>query len=318
MCHRLTVDVMADILERSRARGAAFAHTVAHGTWGLSLPPVPGLSVHVIVRGEAMVWIDDPAGARRVLPGELLLVRSDAHHSMASDPSAPCVPLSRHLADGRLPGSSRRHRLGEVTDEESAEFFCGAYLFDGDLCSGLLGSLPDLLVQRPAAGSRLRVVADLLAREVQDEGPGQQTLLDRLLDVALVHLLRAHFAATDRPMPAYIAAGADPGVNAALEALHEDPAHPWTVAELARRASLSRATFARRFHELLGATPLGYLTDWRMALARERLRDTDDGLAAVAAAVGYSSEFSFAAAFKRAHGTAPGRWRKEARLAGGG
>src|SRR4029079_19302283 len=112
-----------------------------------------------------------------------------------------------------------------------------------------------------------------------------------------------------------IAASTDPLVNAALEAIHDDPAHRWTVAELAGRASLSRATFARRFHDVLGTTPLGYLTDWRMSLAREQLRDSEDGLAAIAAAVGYASAFSFAAAFKRAHGTAPGQWRSSARLA---
>jgi AraC-like DNA-binding protein len=79
--------------------------------------------------------------------------------------------------------------------------------------------------------------------------------------------------------------------------------------ELADEASLSRAAFARRFSAKLGVAPLSYLTDWRMALARERLRDTDDGLVAIAASIGYASEFSFAAAFKRHHGTAPGRWR---------
>ncbi|MEU6148240.1 helix-turn-helix transcriptional regulator, partial [Streptomyces sp. NPDC047081] len=83
----------------------------------------------------------------------------------------------------------------------------------------------------------------------------------------------------------------------------------WTVADLATEASLSRATFARRFTALLGVAPLTYLIDWRMALAREQLRDSDTGVAAVARSVGYASEFSFAAAFKRHHGVAPGRWR---------
>ena len=67
------------------------------------------------------------------------------------------------------------------------------------------------------------------------------------------------------------------------------------------------------FAALLGVGPLTYLTGWRMALARERLRDSDDRLAAVARSLGYGSEFAFAAAFKRHHGAAPGRWRTAAR-----
>ena len=78
---------------------------------------------------------------------------------------------------------------------------------------------------------------------------------------------------------------------------------------------LSRSAFARRFTDQLGVGPLAYLTEWRMALARERLRDSDDRLAAVAQSLDYGSEFAFAAAFKRHHGTAPGRWRTEKRAA---
>ena len=85
------------------------------------------------------------------------------------------------------------------------------------------------------------------------------------------------------------------------------------MATLAAEASLSRGAFARRFRELLGVPPLTYLTDWRMALARERLRDGDEGLAVVAEVAGYRSEFAFAAAFKRHHGTSPGRWRTASR-----
>jgi AraC-like DNA-binding protein len=82
---------------------------------------------------------------------------------------------------------------------------------------------------------------------------------------------------------------------------------------MAERALLSRSAFARQFSELVGVAPLTYLNDWRMALARERLRDTNARLAEIAGSLGYASEFSFAAAFKRHHGTAPGRWRSQAR-----
>jgi AraC-like DNA-binding protein len=214
-----------------------------------------------------------------------------------------------------MPGTARAYTVGPDGQPTNAVFFCGAYMFDGDLCDGLLASLPDTIVLRPAVGGALRATADLLGREVLDDAPGQQALLDRLLDVALVQVLRQHLAEAGPDAPAWFRASTDHTIGPALRALHGDPAAPWTVAKLAAEAGLSRGAFARRFRDLLGTAPLEYLTDWRMALARERLRDTDDGLAAVGAAVGYRSEFAFANAFKRHHGTPPGRWRTAARQA---
>jgi AraC-like DNA-binding protein len=308
------VDVLTDLLQRSRARGAAFSHSTVHGDWGLRFGALGGLAVHGVVDGEIHLWVDDPDDALRLLPGDIVMVRGALNHQIAHAPGAPCVPLEERLVVGGAPGRSRRALLGGPEDGPRAVFFCGAYRFEGDLCSSLLEALPDTVHLRPAAGSALRATMDLLAGEMLREDPGQQTLLDRLLDVALVQVLRDHFSARETAAPAWFRALADPAVGSALRAFHADPTHAWTVAELADVAALSRAAFARRFTAQLGVAPLAYLTDWRMALACERLRDTDDGLAAIAEAVGYTSEFAFAAAFKRRYGIAPGRWRKPARL----
>jgi AraC-like DNA-binding protein len=307
------MDVLTDLLQRSRARGAAFSHSTVHGDWGLRFQPVPGVAVHAVVEGEMHLWADDPRAALALLPGDLVLVRGSLTHHMGHAAGAPCDPLETHLAAGPQPGSSRRFVAGGPQDGPAAVFFCGAYMFEGDLCDGLLDALPDLVRLRPAAGTALRATIDLLAREMLRDEPGQQTLLDRLLDVALVQVLREHFAARPTSAPAWFRALADPGVGAALRALHTDPARHWTIAALADEAHQSRATFARHFAAQLGTGPLAYLTTWRMALARELLRDSDDGLSAIAEALGYASEFSFSAAFKRHNAIAPIRWRATAR-----
>jgi AraC-like DNA-binding protein len=297
------------MLERSRARGAAFSHSRIRGSWGLSFDAVPGLAVHAIVEGEVLLLTEDET--LRLLPGDIVLVRGGLDHSLASAPGVRLQPLPEFMTQARVPGSPRRFVTG--ASGEPSEFFCGAYIFEGDICDRLLQLLPDTVRLRPAAGSALRATLDLLAREMDHDDPGQQTLLDRLLDVALVQVLREHFAAAGDAAPAWFRASGDPRIGPVLRALHEDPARRWTVEELAAEASLSRAAFARRFTAQLGVAPLAYLTGWRMALARERLRDSDDGIAAVADALGYASEFSFSAAFKRHHGVAPGRWRITAR-----
>jgi AraC-like DNA-binding protein len=308
------MDVLTDLLQRSRARGAAFSRTSAQGLWGLRFPGGAALAVHAIVDGEVHLWTDDPRQALRLLPGDLALVRGATQQHLAHAPGAACSSLAQAAGTGSS-GVSRRIEVGEPGDGPATTFFCGAYMFEGDLCEGLLAALPEMLALRPASGSTLRATMDLLAHEMLRNEPGQQTLLDRLLDVALVQILRQHFASDGAGAPVWFRASADPRIGTALRAIHEDPAHPWTVAELARQSALSRSAFARHFSDLLGVAPLTYVSDWRMALARERLRDTDSSLAVIAESLGYASEFSFAAAFKRRSGTAPGRWRGEARAA---
>jgi AraC-like DNA-binding protein len=304
------VDVLTDMLQRSRAHGAAFSHSTARGEWGVRFPRGAELAIHGILGGEAFAWTDRPADARHVLPGDLVLVRGPSVQHMAHAPGADVVPFDGHPPTGR-PAGAFRMGLGARTGDPTT-FFCGAYTFEGDLCGGLLAGLSDLTVVRPRAGSGLRATLDVFAGELLQQAPGQQALLDSLLDVILVQALRELLAADLEAAPAWFRAMSDPGVGAALRAIHADPQRAWTVADLAAEASTSRATFARRFTRLLGMAPLAYVTDWRMALAREQLRGGDTGLAAVARSLGYASEFSFAAAFKRHHGVAPGRWRATA------
>ena len=303
------MDVLTDLLRRSRARGAAFSHSTARGVWGVSFPAGAKLAIHGLLGGEAFAWARDAERPRHVLPGDIVLVRGPVEQFMAHAPGADVVPFADLPASGR-PGGARQLVLGSDAGEETT-FFCGAYTFEGDLCAGLLAGLPDLTVVRPRAGSSLRATLDVFAAELLRDAPGQQALLDSLLDVILVQALREQLSADARAAPAWFRAMGDP-VGAALRAVHANPARTWTVADLAAEAALSRATFARRFTALLGVAPLTYVTDWRMALAREQLRDGAAGLAAVAHALGYASEFSFAAAFKRHHGVPPGRWRTAA------
>ncbi len=294
------------MLQRSRARGAAFSRSTLHGEWAVRFPIDGALAIHVIVDGEMVAWIDDPARPVRVTGGDVLLLRASPHH-LGSETGVPAVPFRDLLGPTMV---ARRARLGTPADGPPADFCCGAYLFEGDLSAPLLQSLPDLVRLRPSAGSPLRVTVDLLVAEMSGEGPGQQALLDRLLDVALVQALRAWFGQAD-DVPGWYRAMDDPALAPALRAVHADPAQPWTVARMAREAALSRSNFARRFTDVVGVPPVQYLTDWRIALAKERLRDTSDSLAAIAAGVGYASEFSFASAFKRQVGLPPGRWRAQ-------
>ncbi|WP_329550584.1 AraC family transcriptional regulator [Streptomyces sp. NBC_00696] len=299
------MDVLHDHLMRARAAGASFARTEADPPWGVRLSGAIQLSVHAVVRGRGWLWLDHPASAVELVPGEVTLVRGGPDHCIGHEPGADCLEPEQFRA--------RQRQDGNAAAPRATVFFCGAYRFSGDIGNGLLEALPQVQTLSTAAGDPLRDVITLLSHELAFPEPGQPTVLDRLLDVLLVHALRADFRHSPTA-PRWYRASADPRLSTALQALHESPDRPWSVPELAALSGLSRAAFARVFRDTLGQTPMQYLTDWRMALAREMLRTSDAGLPGIARSVGYSSPYAFAAAFRRHHGEAPRTWQRREQL----
>lgn len=304
------MDVLADLLTRARARGAVFAHSTLRRPWGLEFVDDQPLTLHAVLEGELHVAMDGEPPLR-LLQGDVLLVRADRPYRFTHAPGAPARPLLDVLAAPGMRSDGRRHEA--PGDGPATVLLCGAYAFEGSVCDSLLATLPPLMPLHGVATSNpsLRVALGLLAEEVQHDAPGQQTVLDRLLDLLLVYGLRAWFGRDEVTAPVWYAALDDPAIGPALRALHAAPQRAWTVADLAGEAGLSRAAFARRFTELIGLAPLSYLTRWRMTLAKEALRRPGATLAGVALEIGYGSEYAFANAFKRHHGIAPGRWRRD-------
>ncbi|WP_454607330.1 helix-turn-helix transcriptional regulator [Streptomyces tendae] len=134
----------------------------------------------------------------------------------------------------------------------------------------------------------------------------------------LIHVMRLHLAREPRAASGLLTGLAEPAVRAALTALHTDPAHPWTVAELARAGAVSRSTLAARFKDTMGQGPMEYLTRWRIQLAAQSLRESDETLSAIARHTGYGSESAMSTAFKRVTGVSPSVYRRCHRGAGAG
>jgi AraC-like DNA-binding protein len=141
--------------------------------------------------------------------------------------------------------------------------------------------------------------------------PGSQMMLGRLMEALFVEMLRRHVARLPRESTGWLAALNDPVVGRALKLVHAAPARRWTADDLAREAGSSRTVLAERFNALLGKPPIEYVTSWRIQLAAERLRGSQESIASIAADVGYESEAAFNRAFKRVTGVTPGRWRDE-------
>jgi len=183
----------------------------------------------------------------------------------------------------------------------------GTYDLESEVSRRLLGALPPLLVLPSDAWDSPLV--GLLAEEIVKDDPGQEAVLDRLLDLLLIAVLRAWFARPDAEAPAWYRAYSDPVVGKVLRLIHDDPAHPWTVAELAAEAGVSRAAFARRFTELVGEPPMKFLTDWRLSLAADLLLEPEATIGSVAHQVGYGTPFALSTAFKRVRGMSPQQYK---------
>ena len=176
--------------------------------------------------------------------------------------------------------------------------------------------MPDVLhIPAHNAEAGLDATLRLLAHELARPRPGAAAVLDRLVDILLVQILRIWLGANvERTGPAsWLSALTDPVAGPALAALHTQPDRQWTVAALAAGINVSTATLARRFTAKVGESPAAYLTRWRMDLAAQRLRDTDDTVGSIARSLGYTSEYAFNRAFARHRGTPPGRYRSQTR-----
>jgi AraC-like DNA-binding protein len=310
------VDILQEHLIRARASGGVFARSVAVPPWGLRLPGTIQLAVHAVVQGHAWLWTEENDDPLELTPGDLALVRGGPDHFVAHQPGAHCVSPAefRSLHPGDVHPCDVHPGDAASPDHRSAVFLCGAYRFAGDIGRGLVEALPPVLSLPASMDDPIHAVVTLLSRELSHVEPGQQTVLDRLLDVLVVLGLRAGLTRS-ATAPAWFRAASDPRLSPALQAMHAHAGQPWTVDELAKLASMSRATFARVFQQALGQAPMTYLSDWRMTLARDLLLTQDATLAEIAGRVGYSSVYAFATAFRRHHGESPGRWRQQEILA---
>ncbi len=306
------VDPLADVLDLSRVRGALLGNVRASAPWGLDLPRSGGASFHAITSGTAWLRVDGREPLQ-LMPGDLLLLPTGVRHRLSSTLDARCRKFDRAMKEREMTpeGDLVLGGLGATTT-----FVCAGYDYDHDVAQPLLSLLPPVLhvPADPVTGAKVAAVVALLAGELGTRDAGARSAVARLIDLLLIHAVRAGSAlAGDRP--SWLHALNDPVIAQALAVLHERPAEPWTIERLAAEVHLSRATLARRFAERVGEPPLTYLTRWRMDVAARRLRDTTEPVETIARSVGYTSEYAFNRAFSRHRGQPPGRLRRNAAAA---
>lgn len=305
------MDPLADIIALLRPRAAATKLIEGAGRWAVRYSRVEHAGFGLALAGEAWLAVDGYAPVR-LAEGDFVLLPATPGFTLASD--LDVEPDQRDAAEAAARADSRT-RHGDPDGEPAFRQLGGSFLFEPANIALLGGLLPGLvhIPARAAAAGRLADMIALIADEALAGRPGRDLIVDRLIEVLLVEALRFQAeAAPALARPGLLEGLADPHLARALRRLHADVAHPWTVAGLAREAGLSRSAFSERFTRKVGAAPMEYLIDWRMALAREMLRDAAPPLEAVAAAVGYQSASAFSTAFSRKVGRPPRRFARAA------
>jgi AraC-like DNA-binding protein len=302
------MDVLADVLSVTRMGTTVVAQAELVPPWGLEIDPIAEAHVHVVQRGSCWLRTANEPGHIRLGSGDVVLIRGGVGHSICDDPKTPPAPHKQVL--DAMP--RRLASLPESRAHETTLVLCAKYLFHGTGAHPLTSLLPPL-IHLPAHEAerhvQLQLLLQLLRHEAADAGSGTELVIPRLVDSLLVYVVRAWLEGQPTGAGGWFGALRDPAIAKALSLIHEQPQRPWSVASLARQVAHSRPTFARRFAELVGETPVAYLTRWRMCLATKLLTETELSLEEVAARIGYETAAAFSKAFRRSYGDAPGRFR---------
>jgi AraC-like DNA-binding protein len=316
------MDVLSEVLRIVRLEGALFFNAEFSAPWCISEPrsteiasylsPEAGhlILYHFLTEGRGYVRLSDGRREELVAGDIVILPHGDAHLLGNGSPEKPVDSLrtfSKNLTDGlklvRFGGG------GEIT-----RFVCGYLVCDPRLSELFLAGLPPMLkvhITQEPSGQWLEHSIRFSVDEGDESCAGSHLLLAKLSEVLFIETLRRYINGLPEEQTGWLAGARDPFIGRALALLHKEPAHPWTVANLARRVGLSRTRLAERFRHFLGESPMAYLTKWRLKLGAEILLSTEQSVAEVAEAVGYCSEAAFNRAFKREFDSPPAQFRRK-------
>ena len=295
------MDPLSHLLSMLKVRAARCTRFEASGQWAYRFPAKSSVKFAAVIRGAC--WIDFGAGARHQLEaGDAFLLANSPDYVLANDASA-------FPADGIATFNWEESDVARHGGDDTI-LVAGRFSFDAADAELLLGALPRflLLPRQHASAAVISATLHMIAPEIGGARIGAAILTDRLVDVLLVQVLRAALDLEGSRERGWIAALADPRIGRALELMHDDVAHRWSLQDLCSAVAMSRSAFSSRFRALVGQSPLDYLLHWRMRIAREALRQ-GTSVASVAQVVGYASESAFRHAYKRVYGQPPARQR---------
>jgi AraC-like DNA-binding protein len=294
------MDALAAVVTLLRPQTVLSKIVRGGGRWGVRYPVFGDPSFALVLSGSCWLAVDGVPGTM-LNTGDFVLLPATPGFTIASDPEVTPKPVDPVAFDTHVDEVVH----GDSTAEPSLNLLGGYFAFDpinGALLVDLLPRMLHIRANDPAMDSVAPIV-DLIKRETREKRAGQALVLTRLIEIMLVEALRS--APAELNTTGLLAGLRDPQLASALRGIHTDAAHPWTLVTLAREAGMSRSSFADRFARVIGITPLNYLLQWRIAVAKNMLAREQMSVGETALAVGYESASGFSTAFRRETGRSP-------------
>jgi AraC-like DNA-binding protein len=299
------MDPLSGVLSLLKPRNTMCGGFDVGGDWSLQFPEHEGIKCYALVSGQCWLAVLGVADAVHLKAGDCFLLPLGRPFLLTSDLALPPVDF-RSMYTRPLNGSvAIWNGGGDVSG-------VGGYFgLAGKHAGILLGMLPPIVhIQKESDKAALRWSIERMMQELREPQPGSFLVLQHLAQMMLVQALRAHLAEGLKGGVGWLFALADEQIGPAINAMHGEPAHPWTLQELAEHVGMSRSGFAQKFKETVGATPIDYLIRWRMLLAGDRLKNSGDSISVISQSLGYESESAFSTAFKRVMGCSPRQYSR--------
>jgi AraC-like DNA-binding protein len=318
------MDVLSETLRVVNLVGAIFINARFSAPWCYQSPKAdrvapllePGaehlIIFHLITAGECFVEVDGQP-ATYLSAGDVVLFAQGDEHRMTSEIGLPAAAGAR--LDAVL--SRRPRQINYGGGGVLTRLVCGYLACDARGARMLLAGLPPVLrlnVRGSDAGGWLETSIRYALGEARSPRPGSGIVLAKLSEVLVIEALRLYMQEQSAGRTGWLAAVADRTVGAVLLALHKNPSNDWTLELLTKESGTSRSVLAQRFQELVGIAPMQYLTQWRMMLAANMLRDGSSSITRIAERVGYRTDAAFSRAFRREYGSPPSAWRRQRAL----
>lgn len=304
-----TVDPLGEALHFLHMSGLFYTRSEFTAPWGLALPAMPNcLMFHVVTSGHCLLVVDEAEG-QLLQPGDFALVPHGDGHELLS---AADAPVSQLFDLPREHISERYEVLRHGKGGGATSMICGAVRFDHPAALQLIQLLPRIIYINSWQSPQMEWIQStlrLMAMEAAELRPGGETIVTRLADILVIQAIRSWIAEDPAAQTGWLGALQDKQMGQIILLIQREPARDWSVASLANEVAMSRSAFAARFKELVGESPMQYVTRWRMHVALSSLRDENISVGELAARTGYQSEAAFSRAFKRFIGISPGAAR---------
>jgi AraC-like DNA-binding protein len=294
------MDPLSDVLSLLKPQSYISGGFGVDGDMAIQFPKHQGIKCYAVLSGQCWLSVEGVPDPVLLTSGDCFLLPRGLPFCLATDLSL--TPVDFHTILAACPSGATTSN-----NVNGGRYIVGGhFVLTGSHADMLLGFLPPIVhIRKESDKAAMRWSLERMKEELRDPQPGGSLIAQQLACMMIVQALRLHLADGAKGSVGWLFALADKQMSAAITCMHDDPGHPWTLQKLAERVGMSRSIFAQRFKETVGATPMEYLTRWRMLLAGDRLKNSDDSISVIASSLGYESESAFGKAFRRVMGSSP-------------